>query len=140
MLHDLEIFLDENHHNNKKLLSALHTAAITVHRYGDYFAPQVPDTEWMALAGQHGWTVITTDKRIRYRPLERAAVEQNKVGMYCFTSNMGSDKMVAALEKALPRMRAIHSKQPRPYIATISESGSVEVREPFGHKVVRLRG
>jgi hypothetical protein len=139
MPHDLEIFLDENHHNNKKLLDFLSARAVTVHRYGDYFAPQVPDTEWMALVGQHGWTVITTDKRIRYRPLERAAVEKNKVGMYCFTSNMGSDKMVAALEKAFPRMRTIHAKQPRPYIATISEGGYVEVRESFGHEIASLR-
>jgi hypothetical protein len=131
MPRDLEIFLDENHHNNKKLLEALRHSGVTVHRYGDHFAPQKPDVDWIEFLGERGWTVLTTDKRIRYRPLERAAVERNRIAMFCFTSNMGSDKMVAALLQGLSRMRRLNDTQPRPFIATISEAGAVEVRESF---------
>jgi hypothetical protein len=129
---DLEIFLDENHHNNKKLLDALRQNGVIIHRYGDYFQPQRPDTEWMAFLAERGWAVLTTDKRIRYRPLERAAVESNRIAMFRFTSNMGSDKMVTALLHGLPKMRRLYDSHPRPFIATISEAGIVEVRESFG--------
>lgn len=107
MQRDLKIFLDENHHNNRRLIDFLRENAVVVHRYGDYFEPQKPDTEWLRYLEQKGWAVLTTDKRIRYRPLEKAAVQKHGIAMFCFTSNMGSEKMIAALTKALPKLRHI---------------------------------
>jgi hypothetical protein len=38
--------------------------------YGEAKARTVDDTEWLNLAGEHGWIVLTKDKRIRRNPYE----------------------------------------------------------------------
>ena len=40
----------------------------------DEFRHDVPDEEWLAVAGQRGWLVITHDRKIRTRPGERRAI------------------------------------------------------------------
>ena len=67
-MRELVVFLDENHHNNRKLLEVLRENAVHVERYGTYFPPQRPDTEWMAFLAGRGWAVVTTDKRIATAP------------------------------------------------------------------------
>ena len=140
MLPDFVIFLDENHCNNRKVLAALETARVRVERHSTHFPPATPDAEWLPYVGQKGWVLVTTDKRIRQRSLEKQAVQQHAVAMFCFTSNeLNGFQMAEALTKALPRMQKIAYKQTRPFIATISVAGNVHVREPFGHEVADLR-
>ena len=43
----------------------------------------VPDEEWLELAGSRGWAVLMKDKRIRYRPHEREAIERFRVCCFC---------------------------------------------------------
>jgi hypothetical protein len=48
-----------------------------VHQVGDHFpddAQQISDPEWIRYGVKRGWTLITQDKRIRYRSDELAAV------------------------------------------------------------------
>jgi len=47
----------------------------------EHFSEDAPDEEWLAEAGRRGWTVITRDLRIRYRPLEIAAIKEHSVGV-----------------------------------------------------------
>lgn len=48
-------------------------------------SPAVADMEWLELAGQQGWPVLTKDERIRYRPSERAAVVAHRIQACCRT-------------------------------------------------------
>ena len=54
-------------------------AGLTVERHDDHFAPDTRDEEWLAEIGRRGWTAITHDKRIRYKPNELAAVLEHQV-------------------------------------------------------------
>ena len=48
----------------------------------DHFAAGTPDEIWLEVIGQRGWFLITTDKHIRRRPLERDALKKYKVGAF----------------------------------------------------------
>jgi PIN like domain len=38
------------------------------------FPSDARDEEWLTMAGEKGWVVLTKDDKIRYRPLERMAL------------------------------------------------------------------
>lgn len=127
------LFLDENHCNNPHLLHVLEEQGIRFERYLDHFAPGVADTEWLPFVGAQGWALLTTDKRIRYRNLERRAVQAHNVAMYCFsTNNMNGRELASALKHASGAMQRIFVDRRPPYIAMIRKSGDVIVRESFG--------
>jgi hypothetical protein len=128
----LVIFLNENHCNNKKILAALATAAIRVERHLDHFARGTPDEDWLPLIGTNGWALLTTDKRIRYRTNEKAAVIKHKVRMFYFSRNdLSGEQMAIALEKALPEIEKTCAKHQPPFFAAITKIGEVHLREKF---------
>jgi len=53
--------------------AGLHVRTLS-EEYGVPADEDVPDTEWLAHAGQRGWPVLMKDERIRYRSAERGAV------------------------------------------------------------------
>lgn len=127
---DLVIYLDENHCNNKYILSVLKSAGIQVERHLDHFARGTPDEEWLPLVGMNGWVVLTTDKRIRYRSNERQAVIDHDIRMFYFSKNdMSGQQMGDALKKALPEIQKLYSTQPPPFFAAITRTGEVHLRE-----------
>ncbi len=127
---DLVIYLDENHCNNKCILSVLNQAGIQVKRHLDYFARGTPDEEWLPKVGMEAWVLLTTDVRIRYRSAERHAVIQHNIRMFYFSkNNMSGRQMGDALQKALPDIQKLCSKQPPPFFAAITRTGEVHLRE-----------
>ena len=52
---------------SKALDGALHAAGIPFVPHREVFADDVPDEQWIAAVAEHGWVVVTRDKRIRYR-------------------------------------------------------------------------
>lgn len=62
----------------------------------------------MAEAGRNGWTVLTRDKRIRHRQLEKIALRSAGVQAVVFTGgNVTMKDTAAILVRALPRLRAL---------------------------------
>ena len=57
----------------------------TVERLTDHFSKGTPDEKWLAEAGRKRWIVLTRDKRIRYRQLERLALQKAGVRAFVFT-------------------------------------------------------
>jgi len=41
-----------------------------------------PDKEWLRIVGENGWYLITRDKRIRQRPIEKDALKIFAVGAF----------------------------------------------------------
>jgi len=129
---ELILFLDENHHNNKHLLSLLSARGVRHERHRDHFTPGLADIEWLPEIGRRKWALLTTDKRIRYRTIEKQAVLDNDVRMFCFsTNNMSGRDMANALGLALDKIKKIFSSTPAPFIAMITKSGNVVVRKDF---------
>ena len=54
--------------------------------YGVPADEEVPDEEWLELAGQHSWAVLMKDKRIRYNRRERDVVRSFRVRCFCLSS------------------------------------------------------
>jgi len=83
----LEFFLDRNL-GRVAVPTALRDRGLIVHTLADVFGQReqsVPDEEWLEAAGASRWVVLTKDKRIRYRPVELAAVRRHAVRMFCLT-------------------------------------------------------
>lgn|SRR5262245_22795467 len=102
---------------------ALREAGASVEFHDDHFAPDAPDVEWLAEAGVKDWVVITKDKRIRRRPLEREAVCAAKLRVFVVaaTKNRTGDEIAAILVKHRHRMERLAHKHEPPFIAGIYE-------------------
>jgi hypothetical protein len=102
------IFLDENHCRNPHLLQTLADSGTRFESHLNHFEPGTEGTTWLPQIGRHGWCLLTTDKRIRKRPLEREAVRAHAVRMFYFSTNsVSGSEMGSALRHALPRMRQL---------------------------------
>jgi hypothetical protein len=123
------LYLDENIHNCRSILSALGEAKIAYERHGSHFPSGTPDEEWLPLVGREGWLLITVDKRIRYNELERRAVIRHRVREFVFTSgNLSGAAMARLLVIAYPEIVRTCEHNSPPFIASITKSGLVHLR------------
>ena len=84
--------------------------------YGEQAAQETEDTEWISLAAQRGWVVLTKDDHIRRRPAERRAIEDGKVRVFCLT-NAGLTFAEQASYFVGNRFRILQaSRKPGPYL------------------------
>ena len=65
---------------------ALRTAGALVECHDDHFAPDTPDTAWLAEVGARGWVVLTKDSRIRRHPMELQALLAANVAAFMLTT------------------------------------------------------
>lgn len=96
--------------------------------HDDHFAPDTPDTVWLAEVGARGWVVLTKDSRIRRHPLELQSLLAADVAAFMLTATdlTGAD-MGRLLVTAMPRLTALVRSRARPFIATISRQGQVTI-------------
>jgi hypothetical protein len=119
----LTFFLDESL-DGASVVAALRDAGAIIERLTDHFPRGTPDEVWLTRAGQRGWIVLTRDKRIRYRQLERLALQAAKVRAFVFTGGNVTVKDTAAiLVKALPRMSKMARTDAGPFICHLGRSG-----------------
>lgn len=98
-------------------------------RHGNYFAPGTEDSDWLPFVGQHGWILLTKDKRIRFNQLEKTAVRRHRVREFYFSSgNFTGAEMAEILVAALPGMIRTVRKFDPPFIASIAKSGQISVK------------
>lgn len=70
--------------------------------------------------------VITKDKLIRKRPIERQALLASGVRAFVFSGgNLSGVEMAESITGALPRILRLIAKTPAPFIARITGSGDV---------------
>ena len=95
----------------------------------DEFRHDVPDEEWLAVAGQRGWLVITHDRKIRTRPGERRVIMEHGVGCFIMTyrQDLKKQEIIALISSTLEEMKRRFETTPRPFIYTVSKGG--EFRE-----------
>lgn len=94
------------------------------------FSEDSEDVDWLPVVAGRGWAILTKDKRIRRRPLERDAINGSGAGAFILAaSGLGGDAIAEAIGRALPHMLRIWHTRARPFIATVSASGAVTVIE-----------
>jgi hypothetical protein len=131
-LAEFVLFLDENHCRNRHMIEAIEEYGIVCEKHLDYFAPGIEDTQWLPVIARRGWSLLTTDARIRTNLLEKEAIRVNRVRMFYFSrNNLAGCDMGVALRRALPQMEHLVKTQPAPFTASIRRSGEVTLRDTF---------
>ena len=116
-------FLDESL-DSLTVVTALREAGAAVIRLTERFDKGTPDQVWLAEAGRNRWIVLTRDKRIRYRQLERLALHAARVRAFVFTGGNVSGKDTGAiLAGASGRLIKIARANPGPFIYHIGRAG-----------------
>ena len=122
----LEIFIDRC--LGKKIAVPLIEAGATVHLHDEYFEQNAEDQDWLAEVGKRGWLVITKDQWIRRRPLERDALLNANLKVFCFMSgSMPFSEMAEVLLKALPAIKKTAATKLPPFIAGIYKDASIRI-------------
>ena len=94
----------------------------------DYFPADAKDEVWLAEVGEKNWIVLTKDRKIRYRAIERIALMNAGVGAFILTAgNLDGEEMAQAFVKALPRIHKFLAKHRRPFIANVTSRGQVSL-------------
>jgi predicted nuclease of predicted toxin-antitoxin system len=104
----------------------LRDAGLIVEVHDDHFPSDAPDEIWLREAGKRNWVVVTNDGRIRYRPIEVAALRASKVRVFAFTQgNLTAAEMGEVFLLAMPKILRTLRKNRGPFIASLSRHAEV---------------
>ena len=99
---------------------------LVVKIHDDHFARDEDDRVWLQATGERGLVVLTKDQRLRYRPLEIAALRASNARVFVLTAgNLRGIEIAAVFLAALPRICKVLHSRPGPFIARVSRSGHV---------------
>lgn len=102
-------------------LDALDATYIAHHQY---FSPDAPDEEWLAVAGREGWVVLTRDKHIRRRPAELEAFREHKVIVFVLAAGNASAAETADLITRLyGKIQKLATQTEPPVMYSVTRSG-----------------
>ena len=125
---DPVFFLDRSI-GKRIVASALVEAGANVELHDDHFLPDAPDIEWITEVSRRGWVILTRDKRIRYRPLELAAVQASGARLFVITpKELTGAEMGALVVRHLRRLVHLGKSRPGPFVARVSRAGVTLVR------------
>lgn len=106
-----------------------HGVAVEIH--DDHFKRDEEDRVWLTAVGKRGWVVFTKDQRLRYRPLEIAALRSSGARVFILVAgNLRGSEIASVFVSALPAIYRILALREGPFIARISKSGGVTVWVP----------
>ncbi len=111
----------------------LRAGGLTVERHADHFRHDCRDEEWLEAAGSRGWTAVTRDGRIRYKPNELAAVVRHKVALLVVVGKLSHPALAAGFVNTLPQIRAFLARHRPPFIAKCTGRQGQRLREAPRH-------
>jgi hypothetical protein len=101
------------------LIARMRARGAQVQHAGVAFPRGTPDEEWLAACGERNWIVLTRDKHIRRRVLEREALQVHGVGAFAFTGGQATGAETADIvQRLLLKMVNIGISEPRPFLYT----------------------
>ena len=107
--------------------SALMQAGEEVRMHDDFFPQNATDPDWLKVAGQKGWVVVTKDKHIRHRGLETQALLAAGVRAFVLTGrgDKSGEEIGQIFAKALPKIKRGCAKWDAPFIAVVTRDSDV---------------
>lgn len=92
----------------------------------DEFAHDVPDADWLREVGSRGWLVIGRDRRIRYRPAEKQAILDHRVGYFCIAQDANPTRWeyLRLIVGTLDQMEQLFATVERPFIYGVYKDGA----------------
>ena len=119
----LTVFLDESL-DSDSIAQALTAAGAAVERLTRHLPKGTDDGTWLSFAGARDWVVLTRDKRIRYRRLERVALHAARIRAFVFTGgNITIGETGTILAQAFSEMSDICSREQGPFVYHIGRGG-----------------
>ncbi|MBM3955551.1 MAG: hypothetical protein FJ309_13220 [Planctomycetes bacterium] len=104
-------------------MAALTAAGAVVERHSDHFADDIPDEGWLPVVGSRGWVVLTNDKRIRHRRIQREALLAARIRAFVLTAgHLSSAEASDTWVRQLPKIERIAVSRPPPFIAHVDRS------------------
>jgi hypothetical protein len=92
------------------------------------FAPGTQDQDWLPVAGDERWIVLTKDRHIRKRELELTALVNARVRAVVLASaDLTGQQQAAVFVRALPKIDRICRPSRGPLIAVLSASGHISL-------------
>ena len=125
---DPPVFFIDRALGNRTVPRILRNAGFLVQIHSNHFAHDAPDIEWLTEAGKRGWVVLSKDKAIRKRRIEREALLNANVAAFILTSgNLTGEEMGKIFVRARSRMLRCLSKYQRPFMAAVTRDGKVKL-------------
>src|SRR5262249_30822356 len=127
-LPDETVFFIDRSLGIEPIRTELLNAGLVVQIHDDHFARDEEDRVWLRTVGERGWVVLTKDQRLRYRPLEIAALRASKARVFVLTAgNLRGVDIATVFLKALPQIFQVLHSVAGPFVAHVSQSGLVRV-------------
>lgn len=110
-------------------MARLRSAGCGAEAHDAHFAQNAPDPEWMKAAGKNRWLVLTGDRHLQWNEAELAAIYFAKAAVFQVTlkQHRTAEVIADAVVKALKRIASLVAIQKRPFVASVSSSGAVNV-------------
>jgi predicted nuclease of predicted toxin-antitoxin system len=106
--------------------TALVGAGLKVEIHDDHFNRDAEDRVWLRDVGARGWVILTKDQRLRYRPLELAALRSSQARVFILVAgNLRGSEIAAVFVKALPRIYKILASRSGSFVARITKAGEI---------------
>jgi hypothetical protein len=124
-LREAVFYVDESLYS-KVLIRELRGAGANVEHVGGAFPFGAEDAIWLTGCGEEGWIVLTRDEKIRFRLLERVALEESGVGAFVFTVGAATGAETAAtIGRLLAKFCNMAVSERRPFMYTFGLSGQL---------------
>jgi hypothetical protein len=125
---DRTVFFIDRSLGIEPIREELINAGLVIEIHDDHFARDEEDRVWLRTVGERGWVVLTKDQRLRYRPLEIAALRASKARVFVLIAgNLRGIEIAAVFLTALPQICKVLHSLPGPFVARVSQSGHVRV-------------
>lgn len=110
----------------RSVAEALKLVRADVRWLEDEFPHDASDAEWLREMGIRGWLVIGRDRRIRYRPAEKQAILDYRVGYFCIAQDANPTRWeyLRLIVGTLDRMEMLFATTARPFIYGIYKDGA----------------
>jgi len=109
---------------SKTVIEALVDAGLELQLHRDLFAPDCPDVEWLPEVARNRWVLLTKDKGIRRRPIERQALLIPGARSFILTAGeMTGQEIAETFIRHLNRIQRIAKNEKPPFIATVTRDG-----------------
>ena len=121
----LVLFLDENT-TSSQVVTALREIGFKVEVHRDHFKPGTSDPEWLTALAKYGWTAISRDKRLRYRPNEIQTIRATQARVVIVTGgNLSAGDLAKLLRKFAKKLSSFLEGNPGQLLATFTQSGAI---------------
>lgn len=119
----MRFFFDEN--LGKQLSDGLREFGEDTCHLLDQFNAGTFDEIWLKAIGEKRWFLITCDKRIRRRPLEKEALKKHKVGaFFLLGKQMNRWDYIKQVVRAWEKIKEISQREKTPFAYQINRHGT----------------